>query len=148
MTHKRSLVLGQGFRELEMCHCLSPQQPGGAECNMAVASIYGVICRLVWLSSLAFGDTHQITVLLSTPRFAAPSNIGLCFTSHEYSQSAQTVAVTSIKSADSLFDDWRASSNSGFQGPVEVGSPRDLLNSDSSYASSFSVDKWVPSVAS
>jgi hypothetical protein len=112
---------------------------------MAVTSIYGVVCQLVWLSSLAFDDHNQISVLLSTPRFVTPSHIGICFSSPEYSQTLQKVAV---KSVDSLWTGgWReelqTNSNSGWQESVEGGSPRNLLNSDAFYDSSYYVDKWV-----
>lgn len=115
---------------------------------MAVTSIYGVVCQLVWLSSLAFDDHNQISVLLSTPRFVTPSHIGICFSSPEYSQTLQKVAVNSIKSVDSLWTGgWReelqTNSNSGWQESVEGGSPRNLLNSDAFYDSRHYVDKWV-----
>lgn len=124
-----------------------------------MAALYGVLCHIVFLSSLAFDSSNQIVVELSTPRTVAPHGVALCFTDSSFSQLVQDVAASALTTAaaGSWRDvetvdlmqhpaiSWRSSpffgAKNGLRDPVEGGSPSSLLNSDNFYGSSFAVEK-------
>jgi hypothetical protein len=126
---------------------------------MDTASIYGVLCRILWLSSLAFEsyDVNKISIELSTPASSAPHGIGFCFTDAAYIQEQQSVSAVSLQQqgADSWREllqqqqqpatRWRGSSffsnRNGLQEPIEVGTAAALLSSDSFFDSSYTVQK-------
>lgn len=126
--------------------------------------MYGVLCQILWLGSLAFDTSNDLTVALSTPSTVAPQGAALCFTDKSYSQKLQSISVVSLQASDSLWAapwrevvpvsstqqqaaSWRSnsffSSRNGLQKPVEGGTANALLSSDKYYDSSFSVEKWV-----
>lgn len=123
---------------------------------MASSSVFGVLCRIVWLSSLLWQDRNSITLEFSTPSSQAPDGIGLCFTDSAYTQQSDAIAVSSLQSSDSLFlsrskQPWREelvlSAQSRWQSspffgksspsPLATTSPHGLLSSDPFYSSSF-----------
>jgi hypothetical protein len=127
---------------------------------MDAGSVYGVLCRILWLSSLAFEnglDTNQISIELSTPASLAPHGIGLCFTNSAYIQKQQSLSVVSLQEQGGgswrellqqqpqPANSWRSSSffsnRNGLQDPIEVGTATALLSSDSFFDSSYAVAK-------
>lgn len=127
--------------------------------NLNMAPRYDVLCRIIFLGSLAFESTNQIVVEFSTPRSVAPHGVSLCFTDPSYSQVLQDVSVSSLTTAaagswrdlqtvDLLRQpgpSWRSSTffstRNGLQDAIEGGSPSSLLSGDSFYDSSFAIKK-------
>jgi hypothetical protein len=127
--------------------------------HVIMAALYGVLCQIVFLSSLAFDSSNQIVVELATPRTTAPHGVALCFTDSSFLQSSQDVSVSALTTAtagswrdvetvDLLQNpatSWRSSpffgAKHGIRDPIEVGSPSSLLNGDKYYDSIFAVEK-------
>jgi hypothetical protein len=124
-----------------------------------MAAVYGVLCHIVFLSSLAFESSNQIVVELSTPTTVSPHGVALCFTDSSFSQLVQDVSVSALTTAaaGSWRDvetvdlvqhpatSWRSSPffgvRHGLRDVVDGGSPSSLLNSDHFYGSSYAVEK-------
>lgn len=114
-------------------------------------ALFGVLCRLVFLSSLALDTRSLITLEFTTPRSAAPDSVSIVFPS-AFTLNPETVSVAAFQQAAG--HDWRDLlapqqqwKNSAFfskSGPLEaleIGSSRSLLSSDPYFDGSFTVAK-------
>lgn len=123
-----------------------------------MAAIYGVLCRLLWYSSLAFNTTNLITLELTTPRSTAPDGLLLCFNDACFVSQSDQVRVQSLQLGGSLWvpgeerqligSEWEASaffqtSTDKYLGPVHATDVVTALAGDPYYAASYTVQRCV-----
>lgn len=68
------------------------------------ASLTGLMCRILLLSSVAYQDTNQVTLEFSTPRFLAPPSFMFCFTSTNYNLTRGDINVLSLLEGGDIFN--------------------------------------------
>lgn len=69
----------------------------------AMSAVFGVLCRLLWYSSLAYDCQTNVTLELSTPRNTAPDGILVCFMDPSAVQMKGQVAVQSLQQGGDLW---------------------------------------------
>jgi hypothetical protein len=116
-----------------------------------MSAVLGVLCRLLWYSSLAYDCKTNVTLELSTPRSTAPDAVLLCLMDPSAIQAKGQVAVQSLQQGGDLWqqaggrelvvpaaESAEASSSSAFS--IEVSDSATELASDPYYTSSYASD--------
>jgi hypothetical protein len=116
-------------------------------------AMFGVVCRILLLSSLALGTRNRVTLELATPSTAAPDGLLLCADDRRYAWAAADVALAALQEAGTPWDaagaervagvapDWRGApwlrpaASWGLR-PIEAGAAADFLGRDPYYAAS------------
>jgi hypothetical protein len=117
-----------------------------------MSDLYGVLCQVLWFSSLAYDTINTVTLELSTPRNTAPDSVLLCV-NNEFSQSLRDLAVKSLQQGGTIWQtagrelipaaprDWNSSSffseSAQHLAPVSMVDASAVLRSDPYYAASF-----------
>lgn len=120
-----------------------------------MSAVSGVLCRLLWYTSLAFETSNLITIEFTTTRRIAPDGLLLCFLDNTFVQQNQLVAVQSLQQGGSIWQqgderqvagaDWKSSDFftthlSDYISPITATDVVSALASDPYYniSSSFS----------
>ncbi|QDZ22016.1 hypothetical protein HOP50_06g45570 [Chloropicon primus] len=117
----------------------------------------GVLCRLVALTSLAYGTTNTLTVEVSTPAFVAPEGLLFCLATPRAELSNATVELKTLKGGGDQFEQDAEIILDGFSGgsvasvaffqtkasfwdmdALEFGTVYDVLANDEYFSSSYS----------
>ncbi|EFJ42586.1 hypothetical protein VOLCADRAFT_107220 [Volvox carteri f. nagariensis] len=123
----------------------------------SAASLTGVMCRILLLTSVAYNDTNQITLEFSTPRFVAPSSMFFCFTTTSITLTADTFTILELKQGGTIFtvnestevgpySDFAStsffSSGTGELNAVEISTVYEVLGTDPFYGGSFKLQRY------
>ncbi|GIL74081.1 hypothetical protein Vretimale_4955 [Volvox reticuliferus] len=123
----------------------------------SAASLTGVMCRILLLTSVAYDDTNQITVEFSTPRFVAPRSMFFCFTTTSITITIDSIQVLRLTEGGTIFktnetthvaqsDDFTTSEffayGTGALDPLEVSTVYEVLGTDPYYGGSFKLQRY------
>jgi hypothetical protein len=116
-----------------------------------MGALFGVLCRLLWYSSLAYDCKSNVTLELSTPRSTAPDAVLFCSRDSSAIQSSAQVALQSLQQAGDLWqqaggrelivhaaDSTEAPASGAFS--IAMFDPARELATDPFYASGYALD--------
>lgn len=122
----------------------------------SAASLTGVMCRILLLTSVAYDDQNEITLEFSTPRFVAPTSMFFCFTTPNFKLSFADFNVLRLTEGGSIFsvtertqlspfDDLSSSQffsySNGDLNALEVSTVYEVLGTDPFYGGSFKLQR-------